>query len=107
MDNQQLLVITKPADGRSLCLSCYWSHVQKGYRQSEEAISCCFGPMRRVTFKVRDCTDFFNKNLPTRKQMEEIALIIPMEARRKQIGFADADDGADLADDEVCASSEE
>jgi len=100
MDDQQLLVLTKPADGRSLCRSCYWSHVQKGYRESEEAVFCCFGRMRSVPFKVRDCTDFFNKNLPTRKDMEEIALIIPVEPRRKTIGFGEGVSGAEQAEEE-------
>lgn len=95
MDEQQLIGLTKPADGQSLCCSCYWSHIQKGYRESEENVFCCFGPMRRVRFKVRDCTDYFNRTLPTRQQMEKIALIIPVNARRKPMGF-----GEDIADEE-------
>ena len=98
MDSQQLIIVTKPADGQSLCRSCYWSHVQSGYRESEEDVFCCFGPMRRVRFKVRDCTDFFNKNLPTREQMEKIALIIPVEPHRKRIGFGEGK--ADIVQDE-------
>jgi hypothetical protein len=100
MDDQRLLVLTKPADGQSLCRSCYWSHVQKGYRESEEAIFCCFVEMRSVPFKVRDCTDYFNKNLPTRRQMEDIALIIPVEPRRKTVGFVEGITSADQADEE-------
>jgi len=88
MDNQQLLVITKPADGQSLCRTCYWAHAQRGYRESEEITYCCFAGLRRVPFKVRDCTDYFNRTLPTRQQMERIALIIPVEPRRKPAGFA-------------------
>jgi hypothetical protein len=42
-----------------------------------------------VSFKVRDCTDYMNRTLPTRKQMEEIALIIPTEPKRRAGGFAD------------------
>jgi hypothetical protein len=88
MDNRQLLVITKPADGESLCRTCFWAHTQHGYRESEEVTSCCYMEMRRVEFKVRDCTDYFNRTLPSRKQMEEIALIIPVNPRRKPAGFA-------------------
>lgn len=88
MDNRQLLVITKPADGESLCRTCYWAHAQRGYRESEEVTFCCFAEMRRVPFKVRDCTDYFNRTLPSRKHMEEIALIIPVQPRRKPAGFA-------------------
>ena len=45
-------------------------------------IVCCF------PFTVADCTDFSNKNVPTREQMENIALIIPTKPARKAGGFA-------------------
>ena len=72
----------------SLCRSCYWAHIQKGYRESEEAVFCCFSKFRAVPFKVADCTDFSHKNLPTRTQMEDLALIIPVPPARKPAGFA-------------------
>ena len=106
MDEQQLIVLTKPADGQSLCRSCYWSHAQKGYRESEEAIFCCFGPMRRVPFKVRDCTDYCNRTLPTRQDMEKIALIIPTKPARKKAGFAGFGFGSDSDGDDVIATTE-
>ena len=71
----------------SLCRSCYWAHIQKGYRESEELIHCCFSKFRALPFKVAECTDFSQKNLPTRNQMEDIALIIPTEPKRKTGGF--------------------
>jgi hypothetical protein len=72
----------------SLCGSCYWAHIQRGFRDSEELVFCCFSKFRAVPFKVAECTDFCQKNLPTRRQMEEIALIIPVETVRKPVGFA-------------------
>jgi len=78
------------ASERSLCHSCYWAHIQKGYRESEEAVYCCFSKFRPVPFKVADCTDFSNKNVPTREQMENMALIIPTQPVRKPSGFAGA-----------------
>jgi hypothetical protein len=71
-----------------LCHACYWSHIQKGFRESEEAVFCCFSKFRPVPFKVADCTDFSNKNVPTREQMENIALVIPTKTARKPSGFA-------------------
>ena len=73
---------------RSLCHACYWSHIQKGFRESEEVVYCCFSKFRAVPFKVADCTDFSNKNVPTRREMEDIALIIPTTPARKPSGFA-------------------
>jgi hypothetical protein len=75
-------------DEESLCRSCYWAHIQKGFRESEEAVYCCFSRFRAVPFKVADCTDFSSKNVPTREQMEQLALIIPTRPARKRTGFA-------------------
>ena len=71
----------------SLCRSCYWAHIQKGYRESEEVIHCCFSKFRALPFKVAECTDFSHKNLPTRLQMEDIALIIPVDPARRVTSF--------------------
>jgi len=85
----QAIVMKKAAlgEGESLCRACYWAHIQKGFRESEEAVFCCFSKFRAVPFKVADCTDFSNKNVPTREQMENIALIIPTKPARKKAGF--------------------
>jgi hypothetical protein len=85
----QTIVMKKAAlrDEDSLCRACYWSHIQRGFRESEEAVYCCFSRFRAVPFKVADCTDFSSKNVPTREQMEKIALIIPTWPARKRVGF--------------------
>jgi hypothetical protein len=63
--------------------------MQRGFRESEEAIFCGHAyPTRAVTFAVRECTDYSSRITPTRKEMEEIALIIPVERLRKPAGFA-------------------
>ena len=101
MNESKLIAITKPGDGQSLCRTCYWAHAQKGFRESEEAIFCMFGPMRKVPFRVRDCTDYLSRVLPTRADMERIALIIPTEPARKKVGFSDSGfaDGLEEEDD--------
>jgi hypothetical protein len=86
----QTIIMKKAAlrDEESLCRSCYWAHIQKGFRESEEAVYCCFSRFRAVPFKVADCTNFSSKNVPTREQMERLALIIPTPPARKRIGSA-------------------
>lgn len=103
MDERKLITLTKPGDGQSLCRTCYWGHAQKGFRESEHLIFCAFGPeLRQLPFPVRDCTDYLNRTLPTRRQMEEIALLIPNQPARKRVGFdgmgfaANADDEEDV-----------
>jgi hypothetical protein len=100
MDEQKLITLTKPSDGQSLCRTCYWAHAQKGFRESEELIFCAFGPMRKLPFPVRDCTDYLNRTLPTRNQMERIALIIPTEPARKPVGFSGTGFAVDTEEDE-------
>jgi len=104
MDESKLLTITKPSDGQSLCRTCYWAHSQKGFRESEEMVFCMFGPMRRVPFRVRDCTDYLSRVLPTRAQMERIALIIPTEPARKKAGFSGLGFAEGLEEDELAAA---
>ena len=104
MDDGKLIKITRPSDGESLCRTCYWAHAQKGFRESEEAIFCMFGPMRKVPFRVRDCTDYLSRILPTRAQMERIALIIPTEPARKKTGFSGMGFAEDLEEDEEIAA---
>jgi hypothetical protein len=63
--------------------------MQRGFRESEEAIFCGHAyPTRAVKFAVRECTDYSSRTTPTGKEMEEIALIIPVERLRKPAGFA-------------------
>ena len=108
----QTIVMKKTAlrDEQSLCHACYWAHIQKGFRESEEAVYCCFSRFRAVPFKVADCTDFSNKNVPTREQMENIARIIPTKPARKVGGFARAgftsDQEMQEADEEELVSTE-
>lgn len=88
----------------SLCHACYWAHIQRGFRESEEAVFCCFSKFRPVPFKVADCTDFSSKTVPTREQMEKIALIIPTKPARKPSGFAGigfaGEDASEIEEDE-------
>jgi hypothetical protein len=74
--------------------------------ESEEAIFCMFGPMRRVPFRVRDCTDYMNRTLPTRDQMEKLALIIPTEPARKKVRFSGTGSDDDFEEADLIATVE-
>jgi hypothetical protein len=74
-------------EGESLCRTCRWVHMQKGFRQSEEAIFCDYGVLRRVHFKVAECTEYISRTIPTRYEMEKMALLIHIEPARKHTGF--------------------
>jgi len=74
-------------EGESLCRTCRWVHMQKGFRESEEAIFCDYGVLRRVHFKVAECTEYIDRTVPTRHEMEKMALLIHVEPARKPAGF--------------------
>ena len=72
----------------SLCNSCHWAHIQHGFAESEEAVLCAFlRPARMVPFKVSQCTDYNDKRIPSKQDMEEIAWIIRTKDVNRQVGF--------------------
>jgi len=83
----------RPQVSESLCNSCYWSHIQRGFAESEEIILCaCLRPARLVPFKVSQCTDYNDKRVPSKADMEEIAWIIRTKDVNRQVGFANKGD---------------
>ena len=77
--------------GESLCKSCRWVDMQRGFRESEEAVFCNFDKLRPIMFKVAECTDFDNRSLPQQWEMEKIALLINVEPARRKAGFSGVD----------------
>ncbi len=77
-------------EGESLCRTCRFAHIQKGFRQTEETVFCDYGPLRLVHFKVAECTDYIDKTIPTRHEMDQLAYLINVEPARKRSGFVNA-----------------
>ena len=51
-------------------------------------IFCNFGEqLRPVPFKVAECTDYANCNVPYRYELEQMALLINVRPARKKAGF--------------------
>src|SRR5579863_5208625 len=93
----------------SLCSSCYWSHIQRGFAESEEVILCAFlRPARLVPFKVSQCSDYNDKRVPSKADMEEIAWIIRTKDVNRQVGFTkkEMDDDTKKEDDLEIVPSE-
>lgn len=79
----------KPQVSESLYNSCYWAHIQRGFAESEEIILCAFlRPARLVPFKVSHCTDYNDKRVPSKSDMEEIAWIIRTKDVNRAVGFS-------------------
>jgi hypothetical protein len=77
-----------PPERETLCRTCRHAHIQRGFRESEESIRCGYGtPLRVVSFKVAECTDYADRCVPERWEMEHMALLIDVPRARKPTGF--------------------
>jgi hypothetical protein len=93
-----------------LCRTCRYAHIRRGFRESEEAIFCNFAEqLRPVPFKVAECTDYANRNVPYRYELEQMALLINVPRAQKKAGFRTAvgfDTKAERSEDGEDESSE-
>lgn len=88
-----------PQEGEPLCRTCRHAHIQRGFRESEEAILCGFAsPLRTIPFKVAECSDYSNRTVPERWEMERMALLLNVPRARKPAGFCGK--GAEAAGEE-------
>ena len=78
-----------PMHGPSLCETCTRAHIVKGYRESEILMLCraMWEPQRIVTFAVRECSSYVEKNASTLDEMEEIAWTIAPRGSKRAAGF--------------------
>jgi hypothetical protein len=77
-----------PLHGPSLCETCSYAHIEKGYRVSEEAIFCRVNyPMHRVRFSVHECTGYVDKNRHDLSAMERIAWVLEPRGAKRVAGF--------------------
>jgi hypothetical protein len=96
-----------PRGHESLCDSCYWAHIQKGYAESEEVVLCAFlRQARPVPFKVRSCTDYNDKRIPSKRDMEDIAWIIRTKDVNRRAGFAADEDKTETTEDLAIVATE-
>ena len=57
--------------------------------------------LRLVPFKVSQCTDYNDKRVPSRKDMEDIAWIIRTKDVNRQVGFAKGEEVDDEEEDDL------
>jgi len=103
-----------PAGSESLCRTCTSAHIMTGYRESEMVTMCCsVDPNIVVPFIIYECSGYYDKNRPTWRQMEKLAINIAT-APMKPVGFKvgagfqeaavakknEADDDGDFDDDD-------
>lgn len=80
-----------PYGAESLCRTCRWAHIVKGFSVSQEQIRC--RGLRNhptVPFPVSECNSYDDKRLPSRWDMENIAWILLTKKAGRTIGFVTA-----------------
>ena len=82
-----------PVNAESLCESCSRAFIARGYSETELLAVCqAVWPERRMHFPVRACTAYVEKNKPTSKEMEDIAIVLDKVALKRDAGFLRLDD---------------
>jgi hypothetical protein len=76
-----------PVGSESLCRTCAHAQIMRGYRESELITICTdVYPSMVLPFTVYECTGYYDKNRPSWKQMEDLAIDVT-PAPLKPVGF--------------------
>lgn len=76
-----------PIGSASLCKTCTSALVFTGYRESELMTMCTWvHPNIVLPFTVNTCTGYYDKNRPSYKQMQDLAIDVT-PAPLKPVGF--------------------
>lgn len=79
-------------EGTTLCVTCAWGVVRKGYRAAEEEIFCrIVMPNGRVPFPVRECSAYEDRRVPSLYFMEKTAWVLLTKTAGRSIGFVTVD----------------
>ena len=80
-----------PRQEGTLCRTCRWAHIIKGFSASEEDVFCrMFYIERRISFPVFECSIYDDKRLASKKEMEEIAWFLTTRKSGRSVGFVSA-----------------
>jgi hypothetical protein len=77
-----------PEEGSSLCVSCRWGTVRSGYGAAEAETFCrMVEHSPRVPFKVRECTSYGGRRIPSLYHMEKIGWVLLTKFAGRSSGF--------------------
>jgi len=80
-----------PQGAETLCVTCRWAHIVKGFRASEKEIFCRYlADDRPVRFPVSQCNSYDDRRIPSKRDMEQIAWILLTKKAGRTIGFVTA-----------------
>ena len=72
----------------SLCETCHYGHIQRSYAESQETAFCSrHDRLRPLRFRVRECSDYSDRRLPSLYCMEKVAYVLVEERPNRKAGF--------------------
>ena len=82
-----------PVGNESMCGTCRYARIVKGFSESEEIVFCELAYQSfLLPFRVRECSEYDDKRLPRRYDMEKIAYILLSKTAGRDIGFVTPDE---------------
>jgi hypothetical protein len=89
-----------PVGSESMCTTCRYARIIQGFSESEEIVFCELAYQSfQVPFRVRECSEYDDKRLPRRYDMEKIAYILLSKTVGRDIGFVTPDEFKKLEDE--------
>jgi hypothetical protein len=91
-----------PQGTKTLCVTCRWAHIVKGFSTSQEQIRCRWlsqDPF--VPFPVSECSSYDDKRLPSKLDMEKIAWVLLTKKAGRTIGFVTAKQFREIEGDDA------
>ena len=77
-----------PQGSDTLCRTCSYGHIIKGFRATEEEVYCRYFYLEReIHFPVSECTFYEDRRLASKREMEDIAWILRTDMPRRRVGF--------------------
>ena len=72
----------------TLCRTCRFAHIIKGFRASQEEVFCrMFYLERLIPNAVFECTMYDDKRMASRQEMEDIAWFLTTRKSGRSVGF--------------------
>jgi len=91
-----------PQGAETLCRSCRWAHIVRGFGVSQERIHCCWiAHNPRVPFSVSQCNSYDDKRIPSKRDMEKIAWVLMTKKAGRTIGFVTAKQFREIEGDDA------
>ena len=92
--NLKIRGATTTEGSERLCSTCRSATIVRGPRLDQEIIECSrlSDGHGRITFPVVECSSYSDRRQPSLYHMEDVAWVLRLDTRRRQIGFVRAKD---------------